>query len=159
MADVGLAIQRAKDKTEQMQARAAAVDELVEAGTLEDFTSPATARSTVSWRRSRPRAQVDAELAKIKAELGAGGEQKAIEEGKSTDRPAHGRRAVPGRRRLLASSSNELDDQALAALERDDEEELDRCLDEMWRARARARHTSSPTRRSPPPTSSSRRAT
>ena len=32
MADTGLAIQRAQDKTEQMQARAAAVDELVEAG-------------------------------------------------------------------------------------------------------------------------------
>src|SRR3954447_19375924 len=30
MADTGLAIQRAKDKTEQMQARASAVDELVE---------------------------------------------------------------------------------------------------------------------------------
>ncbi len=32
MADTGLAIQRAQDKTEQMQARAAAVDELVEIG-------------------------------------------------------------------------------------------------------------------------------
>src|ERR671923_691207 len=39
MADTGLAIQRAKDKTEQMQARAAAVEELVEAGTLQGFTS------------------------------------------------------------------------------------------------------------------------
>src|ERR671926_361732 len=39
MADTGLAIQRAKDKTEQMQARAAAVDELVDSGALEDFTS------------------------------------------------------------------------------------------------------------------------
>src|SRR2546426_10616394 len=39
MADTGLAIQRAKDKTEQMQARAAAVDELIESGTLEDFTA------------------------------------------------------------------------------------------------------------------------
>ena len=39
MADVGLAIQRAKDKTEQMQARANAIDELTAAGALEDFTS------------------------------------------------------------------------------------------------------------------------
>src|SRR6476469_10826837 len=39
MSDVGAAIQRAKDKTAQMQARAAAVDELVESGALEDFTS------------------------------------------------------------------------------------------------------------------------
>src|SRR5437762_11987074 len=39
MADVGLAIQRAKDKTEQMQARANAIDELTASGALEDFTS------------------------------------------------------------------------------------------------------------------------
>ena len=42
MADTGLAIQRAKDKTEQMQARASAMDELIESGTLEDFTSDQT---------------------------------------------------------------------------------------------------------------------
>ena len=39
MADTGLAIQRAKDKTEQMQARASAVEELIEAGTLEEITA------------------------------------------------------------------------------------------------------------------------
>src|SRR5579863_402332 len=39
MADVGLSIQRAKDKTEQMQARASAIDELTSAGALQDFTS------------------------------------------------------------------------------------------------------------------------
>jgi phage shock protein A len=38
MADVGLAIQRAQDKTEQMQARAAALDDLVETGALPDYT-------------------------------------------------------------------------------------------------------------------------
>src|SRR5439155_12325750 len=42
MADTGLAIQRAKEKTEQMQARAAAVDELVSSGALEDFTDTST---------------------------------------------------------------------------------------------------------------------
>src|SRR5215831_18349695 len=42
MADVGLAIQRAKDKTEQMQARANAIDELSTSGALEDFTSDQT---------------------------------------------------------------------------------------------------------------------
>ena len=51
MADVGLAIQRAKDKTEQMQARASAIDELTAAGTLEDYTS--------SRRRHRPPARAD----------------------------------------------------------------------------------------------------
>src|SRR6202008_757786 len=43
MADVGLAVQRAKDKTEQMQARASAIDELTPSGALEDFTSDQTA--------------------------------------------------------------------------------------------------------------------
>jgi phage shock protein A len=71
MADVGLAIQRAKDKTEDMQARAAAVDELVEAGTLEDFTSGETALDRELAELSAS-GQVDAELEKLKAELGAG---------------------------------------------------------------------------------------
>lgn len=38
MADVGLAIQRAEDKTDKLRARASAIDELVQIGTLEDFT-------------------------------------------------------------------------------------------------------------------------
>src|ERR671924_909554 len=42
MADTGLAIQRAREKTEQMQARASAVDELVTSGALDDFTSDKT---------------------------------------------------------------------------------------------------------------------
>jgi PspA-Associated protein len=33
----------------------------------------------------------------------------------------------------LATQLNGLDDEALAALERGDEDELDRCLDAMWR--------------------------
>src|SRR2546423_8814735 len=42
MADTGLAIQRAKDKTEQMQARARAIDEPPTPGPLEDFSSDQT---------------------------------------------------------------------------------------------------------------------
>ncbi len=38
MADVGMAVRRAEEKTEDMKARSAALDELLEAGTLEDFT-------------------------------------------------------------------------------------------------------------------------
>src|SRR5437660_2371288 len=40
--DTGLAIERAKDKTDQMQARAAALDELVSSAQLEDLTSAPT---------------------------------------------------------------------------------------------------------------------
>src|SRR6201988_4626423 len=39
MADVGLAMQRALDKTEQMKARASAVQELESAGPFEDLTA------------------------------------------------------------------------------------------------------------------------
>src|SRR3954465_10801038 len=39
MADVGMAIDRAKDKTQQLQARANAIDELTTAGALDDVTS------------------------------------------------------------------------------------------------------------------------
>ena len=51
MSDVGLAVQRAKDKTESMQARADAIGELTAAGALEDLTS--------TQRRHRPPAQAD----------------------------------------------------------------------------------------------------
>jgi phage shock protein A len=79
MADTGLAIQRAKDKTEQMQARAGAVEELVEAGTLEDFTSGED-RLDRELAQMASSAQVDQELEQMKAELGAGGEKKEIEQ-------------------------------------------------------------------------------
>ena len=71
MADVGAAVERAKDKTQQMQARADAVEELTEAGTLEDFTSTGDDidRELSQIQQS---GQVDDELAKLKAELGQG---------------------------------------------------------------------------------------
>jgi phage shock protein A len=73
MADTGLAIQRAKDKTDQMQARAAAIGELTESGALEDFT---TDQSQLDRELAQISAgsQVDDELAKMKAELGQGGD-------------------------------------------------------------------------------------
>src|SRR6201996_2723408 len=42
MGDVGMAIQRAEDKTAQMQARAGAIDELLASGALEDHVSGGT---------------------------------------------------------------------------------------------------------------------
>ena len=78
MADTGLAIERARDKTEQMQARAAAVDELVAAGTLEDYTSSGTELDRELEQISASQ-QVDADLARLKGELEAGGQQKELE--------------------------------------------------------------------------------
>lgn len=80
MADTGLAIQRAKDKTEEMQARAAAVDELVAAGTLEDFTSDKTQLDRELEQLSAS-GQVEAELERLKGELAAAGEKKELGEG------------------------------------------------------------------------------
>jgi phage shock protein A len=79
MADTGLAIQRAKDKTEQMQARAAAVDELVASGSLEDFTSGGQTDLDRELSQLTTGTQVDDELAKMKAEVGAGTPQKELE--------------------------------------------------------------------------------
>jgi phage shock protein A len=82
MADVGLAIQRAKDKTEDMQARAAAVDELTTSGALEDYTAQGDDLDRQLAQISAG-SQVDDELAKLKAELGqgSGGDQAALPEG------------------------------------------------------------------------------
>jgi phage shock protein A len=87
MADVGLAIQRAEDKTEQMRARAGAVEELEAAGTFDDLTSLGPGQDDIDRQLAElgTGAQVDDELAKMKAELGSGsggGEAPALEEGK-----------------------------------------------------------------------------
>jgi phage shock protein A len=80
MADVGAAVQRAKDKTEQMQARAAAVEELTAAGTLEDFTAQGDDIDRQLKEISQS-GQVDDELAKLKSELGEGDEKKELASG------------------------------------------------------------------------------
>ena len=79
MADTGLAIDRARDKTEEMQARAAAVDELVAAGTLEDYTSTGTELDRELAKVSADQ-QVDQELERLKNEVGSGEQQKELEE-------------------------------------------------------------------------------
>ena len=85
MADVGMAIQRAQDKTEQMRARAGAVEELEAAGTFEDMTQLGEGQDDIDRELAQlgAGAQVDDELAKMKAELGSGGgEAPALGEGK-----------------------------------------------------------------------------
>jgi len=69
MADVGLSIERAEEKTEEMKARSAALDELIEQGTLEDFTGREDA---VERELAKIGAQgaVETELARLKAEEG-----------------------------------------------------------------------------------------
>jgi phage shock protein A len=73
MSDVGLALTRAQDKTEQMQARAEAVNELVDTGAIDDLTAPAGSDLDQQIAALTTGSQVDDELAKMKAELGTGG--------------------------------------------------------------------------------------
>src|ERR1700686_1542754 len=72
MADVGLAMQRALDKTENMRARADAVQELEAAGTFEDLTALGSGDDDIDrqLKQLSSSSEVDSELAKMKAELG-----------------------------------------------------------------------------------------
>jgi phage shock protein A len=81
MADTGLAIQRAQDKTQEMQARAAAVDELISSGTLEDFTAGGQTQLDKELAELSSQSQVESDLARLKSELGSGDETPAIEPG------------------------------------------------------------------------------
>jgi len=81
MADVGLAIQRAQDKTEQMQARAGALDDLVQTGALTDYTNSGGDDIDRQLAQLGTGADVDHQLAAMKAQLGQT-EQKQLEEGK-----------------------------------------------------------------------------
>jgi phage shock protein A len=79
MGDVGLAVQRAEDKTAQMQARAGAIDELLASGALDDKMALGGGddidRELASISSD---SDVEAELARMKA-LNTGGAPKAID--------------------------------------------------------------------------------
>jgi phage shock protein A len=80
MEDTGMAIQRAREKTEQLQARASAIEELTAAGALEEVGDSRTQLDRELAKISAT-SQVDDELAKMKAEVGGGEQQKEIEPG------------------------------------------------------------------------------
>ena len=71
MGDVGLAIQRAEEKTENMKARAGAIDELLASGALEDYSGPSD-NIQAELDRMGTTSGVDLELEALKAELGQG---------------------------------------------------------------------------------------
>jgi len=83
MGDVGMAMQRAEDKTQQMQARASAVDELIASGALDDASTPLGHQDDIQRELDSIGAggEVEAELAKLKGELPAGQAPAAIEGG------------------------------------------------------------------------------
>ena len=123
MADVGLAIQRAKDKTEQMQARGERDRRADGLGRARGLHRRRATTSTASSRRSRSRRQVDDELAKMKAELGqgdappkelAGGEPRTPARERGADHAVIVRLMGEGQWRVddaLAARLNELDEE------------------------------------------------
>lgn len=72
MGDVGLAIQRAEDKTLEMQSRAGAVDELLASGALEDPTGSYKDDITRELDAMAADASVENELAALKQQLSVG---------------------------------------------------------------------------------------
>ncbi|GAB7004304.1 PspA/IM30 family protein [Nocardioides sp. AN3] len=91
LGDVGAAIQRAEDKTAQMQARAGAVDELIASGALDDVTS-LNKGDDISRELEAMSSQsdVEAELARLKSktsgqELPATDVPEALESGPILD--------------------------------------------------------------------------
>lgn len=69
LADVGLAVERAQEKTDNMKARAAAIDELVDSGALEDALAP---KDDIAAELNKISAaqKVNDELARLKKEVG-----------------------------------------------------------------------------------------
>lgn len=67
MADIGTSIERAESKTDEMKARSAALDELIEQGTLVDFTRSGDDIERELAKVSQ-KSTVDSELARLIAE-------------------------------------------------------------------------------------------
>lgn len=79
LGDVGLAIQRAEDKTQSMQARAGAIDELLASGALDDATGTTKDSITAELERMASTNEVEDTLAKMKAEISGGSAAPAVE--------------------------------------------------------------------------------
>ena len=80
MGDVGLAIQRAEDKTAQMQARAGAIDELIASGALDDATAINQGDDIArELEAMSSHSDVESELAALKAGISGTSAPQAIE--------------------------------------------------------------------------------
>jgi len=71
MGDIGLAIQRAEDKTAQMQARAGAIDELLASGALENHVGGTPDYIQAELDRMGASSEIESEMARLRGELPA----------------------------------------------------------------------------------------
>ncbi len=71
MGDLGTTLQRAQDRVEQMQARSSALDELLESGTLTDYTAQLGGGDDIDrqLRLAGANDDIEAQLAAMKAQL------------------------------------------------------------------------------------------
>jgi phage shock protein A len=74
MGDIGMAIQRAEDKTAQMQARAGAIDELLASGALENHVGGTPDYIQNELDRMGANHEIESEMARLRGELTAPGE-------------------------------------------------------------------------------------
>jgi phage shock protein A len=79
MGETGRAVERAREKTDEMQARASAMDELIAAGTLEDVTAGDQSQLDRELAQLASQSKVDEELERMKAEVGTGAGKKELE--------------------------------------------------------------------------------
>ncbi|WP_052862884.1 PspA/IM30 family protein [Streptomyces niger] len=95
MGDVGMAVERARDRTEQLQARAGALDELIASGALEDATLPA-GRDDIQAQLDAATAgrDVELELARMKERLPSAPAPAALEEGRPEDTSGEGKEGL-----------------------------------------------------------------
>ena len=78
MADIGLAIERAEEKTEKMRARSLAIDELAGSGVLTDLTSPGSTDISRELTQLSADQNVDKETEALKRQLGKGDAPKQL---------------------------------------------------------------------------------
>jgi phage shock protein A len=103
MGDVGMAVQRAQDKTAQMQARAGAIDELMASGALDDVTGTGRDDIQAELDQMRGGQDVDLELERLKGEIG-GAPKREIESG-PVDGAAQASPATPAEQPQAGESS------------------------------------------------------
>lgn len=94
MGDVGMAIQRAEDKTAQMQARAGAIDELMASGALDDAVGGQRDDIQSELDMLSASSDVENELSRLKGEITAGA-PKQLEGGANGNSQAPQEQAQP----------------------------------------------------------------
>lgn len=122
MTDTGLAMQRAQDKIAQMQARASAVDELMESGALSDM-SGSTDTLQRELDRTSAQSQVQLELAKMKSELAPPAATSALPAGAAPTATAPA--STPAAAAPAAAEAGDPDALTTGLVEGEDEEPAD----------------------------------